>query len=240
MLRPGFILVFLCCACFISWTRRRSTTITDKPAMPLTTPPVERTLIHSRDIICRGYRRADGLWDIEGQLSDTKTYDFNTEERGTIEAGDRIHGMWLRLTVDDDFLVHGVEAVTDHSPYRACPAVTANFQRLVGLSIGSGWTRAVKERLGGVQGCTHLVEMLGPLATVAFQTIFTLLARERAEREKTEPGKPLENKATERPTLLNMCHIMASDGEVARRHWPEFYTGSKETPATAEKPEPVD
>lgn len=208
--------------------------------MPLSPPPVERQLIHSRDIICRGYRRTDGLWDIEGRLSDTKTYEFHTEERGTIHPGDHIHGMWLRLTVDDDFHVHGVEAVTDDSPYRACPAVAPNFQRLVGLTIGPGWTRAVKERLGGVQGCTHLVEMLGPLATVAFQTIFTLLARERAEREKTEAGRPLESKQTSRPTLLNMCHVLSSDGEVARRHWPEFYTGPMERPAARDPEEPVD
>ncbi|HRJ60347.1 MAG TPA: DUF2889 domain-containing protein, partial [Azospirillaceae bacterium] len=150
--------------------------------MPLSTP-APRQPIHARDILCRGYRRDDGLWDIEGWLSDTKDYGFETYERGMIAAGDRIHGMWLRLTLDDDFTVRGVEAVTDDSPYRGCPSITPNFQRLLGLTVGAGWNRAVKERLSGVHGCTHLVEMLGPLATVAFQTIYPILVREQQARD---------------------------------------------------------
>ena len=39
--------------------------------MPLSPPP-ERELLHSRDIVLRGYRRADGLYDIEAHLTDTK------------------------------------------------------------------------------------------------------------------------------------------------------------------------
>ena len=85
-----------------------------------------------------------------------------------------------------------------------------------------GFTRNVKERLGGVHGCTHLVELLGPMATTAFQTIYPILFRERAERgEDAAPGKK------RRPSLLNTCHAYASDSEIVRRHWPDFYTGDR-------------
>jgi hypothetical protein len=40
--------------------------------MPLS-PPQERELLHSRDIVLRGYQRADGLYDIEAQLTDAKS-----------------------------------------------------------------------------------------------------------------------------------------------------------------------
>lgn len=190
--------------------------------MPLPTS-APRNSIHARDIICRGYRREDGLWDIEGHLTDTKSYGFNSHERGDIPAGEPIHEMWLRLTIDDELEVKAVEAVTDYSPYRICGGITVNFQRLVGLKITAGWTRAVKERLGGVEGCTHLVELLGPVATVAFQTIFPIIVRERLDKARAE-GRldPLE---TTRPQLMDTCHALASDGEVARREWPAFYTG---------------
>ena len=56
-------------------------------------------------IECRGFRRADGLWDIEGHLTDTKTYDFDTQFRGTVASGAPVHEMWLRLTVDDDLVI---------------------------------------------------------------------------------------------------------------------------------------
>src|SRR5689334_18613275 len=102
--------------------------------MPLS-PSVPREHIHSRQIELRGYRREDGLWDIEGHLTDTKTYGFTNEFRGEVEPGTPIHDMWLRLTVDDTLTIRGVEAVTDASPYRICPEITSNFQRLVGLQI---------------------------------------------------------------------------------------------------------
>ena len=54
--------------------------------MPLPRP-ARRELIHQRDIRCRGYQREDGLWDIEGELIDTKTYSFANRDREGIVAG---------------------------------------------------------------------------------------------------------------------------------------------------------
>ena len=199
--------------------------------MPLS-EPAAREPIHTREVTCRGFRRADGLWDIEGHLTDVKAYEFTTEQRGRIVPGDPVHGMWIRLTVDDSLTVRAVEAVTEKSPYRTCGAVTPNFQRLVGLRIATGWTRAVKERLGGVQGCTHLVELLGPVATTAFQTIYPLLAREQAEKAgRDDGGEAMLN--TKRPVLLNTCHMFDSGGELVRRNWPDHYTGGTEKAAEA-------
>ena len=193
--------------------------------MPLSAA-VDREHIHTREIECRGYRRADGLWDIEGHLTDVKTYPFTNDERGSIEPGDPVHDMWMRLTIDSDFTIVGVEAVTDKSPYAICGAITSAFGQLVGINIARGFTREVRRRLGGVHGCTHLVEMLRPIATTAFQTIFPILMRERgiaaAHLDPTSPDKPAK-----KPPLLNTCHAFASDGELVRRHWPAFYTGEE-------------
>ncbi|WP_029007903.1 DUF2889 domain-containing protein [Azospirillum halopraeferens] len=198
--------------------------------MPLTESS-PREPIHTRTIVLNGFRRADGLWDIEGHLTDVKAYTFRTEERGQLEPGDPVHDMWLRLTVDDNLTVQAIEAVTDKSPYGACGAITDAFQCLVGLSVAKGWTRAVRERLGGVHGCTHLVELLGPIGTTAFQTIYPILARERAR--KAREGQGGQDTARQRPVLLNTCHIFASDGDVVRRHWPDHYTGDRTVDAEA-------
>ena len=45
--------------------------------MPLEMP-INRKIIHNRTVQCVGYLREDKLWVIEGQLIDTKTYDFST------------------------------------------------------------------------------------------------------------------------------------------------------------------
>lgn len=181
--------------------------------MPLS-PPAEREPIHSRDVVCRGYRRADGLWDIEGRVTDTKTYAFPNSDRGTVEAGEPVHDMWVRLTVDDDLLIHEAEAVSDYYPFRACPTIAPDFSALAGLRIRPGFTAEVRRRLGGVKGCTHLVELLGPVATTAFQTVFP--ARERRAAANPDGGQPGH---------IDTCHALRSDGEVVRRNWPAFYTG---------------
>ncbi|WP_322099492.1 DUF2889 domain-containing protein [Haematospirillum sp. 15-248] len=63
------------------------------PSCPADTP---RSLIHTRRIECLGYLRQDGLWDVEASLHDTKTYDFSNRDRGTIKAGEPLHGMTIR------------------------------------------------------------------------------------------------------------------------------------------------
>ena len=69
--------------------------------------------------------------------------------------------------------------------------------------------------LGGVNGCTHLVELLGPVATTAFQTIYPIKSR----RQESRPD-------AKKPLMLDSCHALASDGEIVKRHWPQFYTGT--------------
>lgn len=182
-------------------------------------PPKPRERLHRRTITLDGYRREDGLWDIEAVLVDTKTYGFDNQWRGRIEPGMPAHEMHFRLTVDDGYVIREVEVATTASPYEMCPSIAPNFQRLVGLQIGKGWMREVRTRLGGPQGCTHLVEMLQPLATVAFQTIAMAKARYELPDRQQDAG------ASARPRLLNSCHAFASDSPVVRRQWPQFYTG---------------
>jgi hypothetical protein len=180
--------------------------------MPLS-PPASRSPVHTRSIECRSYRRDDGLFDIEGHLTDVKSYPFTSEYRGEVKAGEPVHDMWLRLTVDDQMVVRDVEAKTDAGPYAICPAINPAFAKLKGLSVGPGWNKKVRELLGGVQGCTHLVDLLGPLGTVTLHTV---------RWSSSAPGaKP---RAPSRPPL-NICHAWASDGEVVRREYPALYTG---------------
>ena len=196
--------------------------------MPLS-PAAEREHKHTRVVECKGYRRADGLWDIEGHITDRKTYDFSSDARGDVPAGVPVHEMWLRLTVDNAFTVQAVEAVTDYAPFPStCPQIAPDYTKLVGLTIGPGWTKAVKERMGGINGCTHLTELLGPVATTAFQTIYPILTKEARDRkaaagQDTAPGKF---------PLLNTCHGFRADGDVVKKLAPAFYTGNKEPEKT--------
>lgn len=195
---------------------------------PLTALPAaaEREALHTRRYDFRGYRRRDGLFDIEGRMVDTKDYAFPNEWRGEVNPGEPVHDMIIRLTLDDDFMVHDVAAITAASPFEICAAITPAFESLKGATVAKGWTRTLRAQFSGTHGCTHHVEMLRAMGTVAFQTIYGW--REKIKREKGGPqtdSPPVETSPGKRPAFLDTCHALASDSEVVKSHWPQFYEG---------------
>ena len=80
-----------------------------------------------------------------------------------------------------------------------------------------------------MQGCTHLRELLQPMATVAFQTLAAVRRPRRAEQEVQAAALAAELAAA-KPALLNTCLAYASDGPVVQRAWPHLYTGRDDAP----------
>ncbi|WP_069189958.1 DUF2889 domain-containing protein [Candidatus Terasakiella magnetica] len=183
--------------------------------MPLP-EPAKRKHLHTREVSFTGYEREDGLFDVEGHLVDTKTYSFPNKDRGEIKAGEAIHNMRLRLTVDEEMIVRDVAVSIDDSPFNMCTTITPAFDVLKGMQVGPGWNRRVREKLGGVKGCTHLVEMLAPIATATYQTLYPALKRRRENLPEEERDKP---------SLIDGCHAMDSNGPLVKERWPEYYVG---------------
>lgn len=181
--------------------------------MPLPTPQ-RRKLQHTRRVICEGYERDDGLWDIEGHLTDIKADVMHCKERndGTIPAGEPLHGMSIRITVDLELNILDAVASMDYTPFRICPSIADSYKRLIGLQIAPGFTRKTREMFGGTSGCTHLLELLGPVATTAYQA--THHARE--EQQNWAGGD-------QPPPMLNTCHTMDEAGPVVKEYWPHFH-----------------
>jgi hypothetical protein len=180
--------------------------------MPLSAP-ADRQPMHRRVIDMQGYARADGLYDIEASLLDTKSYGFENEEKGWLAPGTPLHGMWIRLTVDDDLLIHACEASSDHTPYAICPQAAPNFARLAGLRIGPGFNKAVQDRVGGTLGCTHLREMLAQMATVAYQTLYPVRRQKELAREEATGVR-------EKPKIIGTCLAYHPDSPVVAMRWP--------------------
>lgn len=176
----------------------------------------KRTPIHTRQLTYQGFQRDDGLFDIEGRLVDTKAYDFPNKDRGgAIKAGEPIHQMRVCVTVDEQLRIHEAKAITEWAPYNHCHSAVESFPQLVGEAIKPGWNARVRKVLGGTKGCTHVTEMLGQLATVAFQTLYPTW-QEKKDRQSAQDVPP---------PLLNTCHTFASDSPVVAEKWPSFYTG---------------
>ena len=186
--------------------------------MPLPIPSA-RKLHHHRHIDCRGYEREDGLWDIEGHLTDPKAFTWhNRKGSPDLPAGVPAHDMWMRLTIDIEMLIHECIAVTDSSPYQLCPDITPKFSQLKGHRIGRGWTKPLQAIIGNRHGCTHQWELLGRIAITAYQTT----NNSRQQQKPYQPGDPVHT--------FNTCHMYTSASEETLRRWPDLYTGPLPNP----------
>ena len=170
-------------------------------------PAVPREAVHKRQINCNGFVRADGLYDIEAELTDHKTYDFPSDFRGTVTPDLAVHHMVLRITIDRDRIIRHAEAITITGPYAICPTANAVFDNLVGLQIGPGWRRKVQAAIGGRHGCTHITELLGPVATIAYQTLYGEEARQKRQSGTLSD----QDKQASRSQLANSCVGYADD-----------------------------
>jgi hypothetical protein len=180
--------------------------------MPLMTS-VARREVHHRLVDMRTFARADGLFDVEAHLVDRKPFAFRRPSRpDPIPAGMPLHDLWVRITLDADYVVQGIEASSDVTPWSLCREAESTLQVLIGERIASGWSSKVKERLRGAASCTHLMEMLVTMGTTALQGIRGM----RAEHGGATTGELPSPKP-------DSCYAYGRHREVVKMLWPEHY-----------------
>ena len=177
--------------------------------MPLSPPVVERKRMHLRRVEFQGFKRSDGLWEIEARIVDTKDQDFPLSS-GLRKSGEAVHDMSVRITIDRTMTVLDAVACTDAAPYMGyCDSVPPDYSRIVGLNLFQGFLKAVKELFGGTRGCAHISELMMQLPTAALQTLSSELG-----------GK---NDSQNRPYHLDRCHALILDSEAVQRYYPRWY-----------------
>ncbi|MDB6002316.1 MAG: hypothetical protein JWP52_4015 [Rhizobacter sp.] len=179
--------------------------------------PAPRRPLHTRRVTCQGFLREDGLWDLEGELRDTKSYVYEDRERGALPVGDAMHGMKVRITVDNDLVVKDIHTDMADIPFQHCAGATQGAPALVGKTIGPGWRQAVDAQMKGVKGCSHMRELLYAVATAAFQTISPY--REQFMKELGAPKRP----GTDDPFFLDQCYSWDRRSPVVMRFYPKSH-----------------
>ena len=174
--------------------------------------------MHRRTVECQGYLRDDGLWEIEALLVDTKPFARHDRFRGPMQAGDPVHEIWLRLAVDDSMIIREAEASMRATPYPTCIEVEPIIKRLIGERIGKGWRDVVRRRIGRLEGCTHMSELLGPAVTALFQAMSHGKSPEGRDSLRDHPF------GTEQPFFINDCYSWRTDGPVVAEFFPQFAT----------------
>jgi hypothetical protein len=174
-------------------------------------PPSPRKPIHLRRISCEGFEREDGLFEIEGLLIDTKPNPVELVT-GRLAAGKPIHQMRVVWVIDRERTILQVRASTEHSPYPVCGEIAPAYSQLVGLRIEPGFTAAVKRMFRSVRGCSHMTELLPPMASTAFQMLWADGGFDSADAPRSE----------RRTSPLGGCHALKLDGVIVRTYFPHI------------------
>src|SRR5256885_13823436 len=102
--------------------------------MPLPVTDVERELTHTRRVRFEGYKRKDGLFDIEAHLTDAKSHDLPMKA-GVRRGGQPIHEMWLRVPIDRHLTILDAVAFSEAVPYPVgCENISPAYRKRIGLT----------------------------------------------------------------------------------------------------------
>jgi hypothetical protein len=184
--------------------------------MPLSPSSSPRALRHTRAIHVHSYAREDSLWDIEAHITDIKQYDV-TLASGLRAANTPLHDLWLRLTIDLELNIVDAEACSDAVPYPGyCDTIGPDYKKLIGLNLMRGFRLALRDRLSGVLGCTHITELAQILPTAAIQAFANDVLKTRdGDGEDLLPNKPFQ---------IDKCHALRSDGPAVVQYYPRWST----------------
>ena len=116
------------------------------------------------------------------------------------------------------------EAVSLRVPYPGhCEAIAPDYRQLVGLNLMRNFRRDVRERLGGIAGCTHITEMTNVLPTAAIQAFAGEVVRTRDASPDDPAPRRSGRPEGQKPFQLDRCHALRSDGPAVAEFYPRWY-----------------
>ena len=116
--------------------------------------------LHTRKINLTAYDADDDCVIIEGELIDNNLIEI-MRMSGDIGKPGIIHHMIIRLLVGPPGLtIKAAKAEMPHCPHEECIETRKSLEKMIGISIESGFSENVITLLGGSNGCTHLTALL--------------------------------------------------------------------------------
>jgi hypothetical protein len=162
--------------------------------------------VHERRMEFRTYPLEDDRLIAEGCLRDerlAKGYHWD----GTERPPGVVHQICVRLLLGGSpITILDAEAEMREVPHELCSKVEESVKKIIGLPIVSGYSERVRERLGGVHGCSHMTHLIVAMGPAALHGYWAHRSRRR---------RPAPRSIEEFPGLayvINSCQLWEEEG----------------------------
>lgn len=166
--------------------------------------------VFSRTIDITCYEDGQDSVIVEGEIKDTRLCQYYLVTGERKEPG-ILHNMKITMRVGGNSLtISDIHVDVIHYPREECIEANKNIQNLNGLSITKGFTKAVKDILGGTKGCTHVVNCILAMAPAAVQGYWAYKAQKPVTKEFANQGSMSHY-------LIDTCYVWRKDGPMIKR-----------------------
>jgi hypothetical protein len=136
--------------------------------------------IHSRTITVNTYEIDDSSLLVEGDLVDERFFPSFYYSRNEFLDPGIVHDIRVEMKVNLPRLdITEARAQMRKIPIKDCLGVESSAEKIVGLRIKPGFSRDLKERLGGTAGCLHMTTLIYHMGAAAVQGMWAWYSRKR-------------------------------------------------------------
>jgi hypothetical protein len=169
-------------------------------------PLQKKERIHSRIITVNSYETDDSSLLVEGDLVDERFFPSFYYSRNEFLDPGIVHDIRVEMKVSLPGLeITEARAQMRKIPIGDCLGVESCAEKIVGLRIKPGFTRELKDRLGGIAGCLHMTTLIYHMGAAAVQGMWASLSMKRE-------GGGTRSLDYDPGILKNSCWLWREDG----------------------------
>lgn len=165
--------------------------------------------VHDRSISIKCFVDAAKRIRAIGVLQDDKGIPVVSYAGKIVGPGGTVHRMRVVLVVSARLVVEDIGVELIDVPGELCRGIQSAYNSMLGVTIAKGYSRTVRERLGGVAGCTHTTNLLLQMGPAVMQTYYSL---------SLGPNLYSAQRNALYAELAGSCHVFRSDGPVFHHH----------------------
>lgn len=171
---------------------------------------MDKKEVFSRTIDIRCYEYDTDSVLVEGEIKDTRHCPYYLVTGEKRDPG-ILHNMKISMKVTgNSLIISDIKVDMLHYPREECIEANNNIQKLNGLSITKGFTKAVKDIIGGIRGCTHVANCILAMAPAAVQGFWANKAQKPVTREFANQGSMSHY-------LIDTCYVWRKDGPMIKK-----------------------